>query len=259
MKLEGWQEQLRPRSFLYAVHYFWGALRDLDAAISKDTRGTVEWVISSITKGSPAIISFGGQSRLAAQDYTARIEGEFVSGVDMLTTEGQRPEVFPDAVIKKVLKLSELQVGRRPDRLSLIKVYTDHNETTIGTETRDRVKSLMEAKYESLGSVVGNLDSVSVHFGHEFRVWDEITGRPITCRFPRELLGKVKDALGRRILVYGVVRANYRGDRTLVVAEGIESYPEEAKLPTIEEMSGFVDDLTGGMSLEEYMQEIRGG
>ena len=102
------------------------------------------------------------------------------------------------------------------------------------------VKSLMGTKYETQGSVVGKLDTIRIHRGHEFRVWDEITERPIICRFPEELLATVKDALGHRVLVHGVIWANYRGVRTFVIAEGIESYPEEAQLPTIEEMSGLI-------------------
>lgn len=34
---------------------------------------------------------------------------------------------------------------------------------------------------------------------------------------------------------------------------------EDIPLPTIEEMSGLVEDMTGGLPLGEYMKEIRGG
>ena len=76
-----------------------------------------------------------------------------------------------------------------------------------------------------------------------------MSGRPVRCWFPEGMLDSIKNALGKRVLVFGDVRTNHRGEHMSVIVEGYESYPSEEELPTIEEMSGLIDDFTRGLSL----------
>jgi hypothetical protein len=234
-------------------------LQDLDAAISGDPHGTIDWTIAEIRKESPAIIAFAGRSRLLDLDHTPKVQTECMQGIRILTESEERPAYYPDATVMKLRRLGELQMPRRKDRLQHIEVFMDSDKVAIGLETVRKIRSLMEPRFESVGSVVGNLDSISIHSGTEFRVWDEFSGYAVTCRFPKELFDKVKEALGHRVLAFGLVKANYIGQKRLVMLEGLEPYPKEAELPTIEEMSGLVDDLTGGLSLKDYLEEIRNG
>jgi hypothetical protein len=61
------------------------------------------------------------------------------------------------------------------------------------------------------------------------------------------------------VLVHGVVKRNAQSLPVQIAVDGIESQPEQSELPTIDEMSGLVDDLIGDASLAEYMEDIRGG
>lgn len=258
-QVDGYQETLSPKTFITALRYFTGILRELDSAITNDPKGTVFWSIELLSKQSPATVGFRGYSSLIETNPIPKIQHDCIKGINLLTTEGERLPTYSNAVMTDILHLTNLQRTRRKDRLSLIKVYKNGHEAIIDSTTRENTQLLMEGAYESESSIVGNLDSITIHSGNEFRVWEEITGYAVTCRFPKHLLQSVKDALGNRVLVYGDVKRNHRGQPILINVHGFESYTEESKLPTIEEMSGLVDDFTDGLSLKEYLGEIRSG
>lgn len=105
------------------------------------------------------------------------------------------------------------------------------------------------------GSIVGSLEATIVHKGNEFRVWDENTGKAVPCYFPDHLLPVAAGHLKRRVLVYGTARLNRLDNIVSLQAKGIDDF-RESNLPTIKEMSGLVDDLTGGLPLSEYMKQL---
>jgi hypothetical protein len=89
-------------------------------------------------------------------------------------------------------------------------------------------------------------------------VWSETTGKPVTCRFDEQLFDRVRDALRRRIAVHGLVKWNALGHPISVAVEGMETIEPQREM-TIEEVSGAVEDFTGGLSLEDYLEELRNG
>ena len=87
------------------MKYFWDFLRDLDSAITGDPMGTVYWQIEHLSKESPALIAFRGQSRLATRDYISEIEDECIEGVNAINEIGERSRNYSDAALNKVLRL----------------------------------------------------------------------------------------------------------------------------------------------------------
>jgi len=259
LSLEGHQELLDPDRFTKAIRYFLGILRDLDAAISQNPKGTVSWGIHALSKGSPAVVAFRGQPLLVDRDYTPDIESECVEGLNRITTTGERSRRYSDATVFKIVRLARLQIGPPSERLDSIRVSLDGEKAVLSPSTLTNAQSLVEPRYESIGSLVGSLDSITVHSGNEFRVWNEVTGFAVRCRFSSEMMSQVKDLLGRRVVVHGSIRSNERGQPTSVEVKDFETYPEESELPAIEEMSGLVDDFTDGMPLKDYLEAIRDG
>ena len=260
LRLQGYQENLHPGSFIQAVKNLWGILRDLDAAISKDPRGTVEWDIHALSRSSPALIQFSGKSLLTGPDYSEEIQTECITGLRLLTEKGERLPSYSDSAINRALHMAKLNKRRPHERLSLIEVSNEHGiPARLNEATVTHIESLMVTRYESEGSVVGSLDTITVHKGREFRVWEEVANRAVTCKFPEEMLNDVKSALGKRVVVYGLLNANYQGQPTSIRVKGFEGYPSESDLPTIREMSGLVEDFTSGQTLKKYIEEVRNG
>lgn len=118
-------------------------------------------------------------------------------------------------------------------------------EASVGLTTLANIQTIKGPTYESLGSVAGKLDAISVHRAFEFRIWSDQTGKPVTCRFAESLLDTVKEALRQKVLVVGHVKYNALGQPITIAAQAIERQATSRE-PTIEEVSGLVEDFTGG-------------
>ena len=103
---------------------------------------------------------------------------------------------------------------------------------------------------------MGKLESLSVHKGHEFRVWDKNTGKPVVCKFLPDLMGRVKEMLPATVVVSGVIHSNSAGIPIKMDLEELSLENGEPILPAIHEMSGIVEDFTGGRTLKEYLEDM---
>ena len=142
-------------------------------------------------------------------------------------------------------------------RLGRIDVYTNGRRVLINERTLDAINKLTAEKHQSVGSVLGRLETIAVHRDTEIRVWDENTNKPVSCRYPRDLEDSVKSLLRERVLVSGLVTYNPNSQPVRVEMSGIERYPDENELPSIDEMSGLLVDATGGKTLAEYLKQMR--
>lgn len=257
--LEGHDRVLRPDAFIRALRGFSKLLRELDASVSHDPYGSVTWEIASLRKESPAVIGFKPHQRKQYEkridDYREEIKRTCVKGLDILSKKPERLGVYSDRALDRAEYLAKLRSG---DRFDEMKVISQEMEAVVGVTTLANIQTIKGPTYEGSGSVVGMLEAISVHLSFEFRVWSEVTGKPVTCRFDESLLDKVKELLRNKVLVFGSVKWNSLGQPISIAVEGIEpqgAVPE----PTIETVSGIVDDFTEGMSLADYLEELRNG
>jgi hypothetical protein len=253
--LDGYDGELDARALLNAGYLFLGLLHDLDIAVSSDTRGSLTWEISTLSKSSPAQLGFVGRAkRGTGQDRSPEIESRCIRGMSLLAERAERDPYYSDQALYKAYGLARL---RQRHLFSRIVIHTRNEEVSVEPSIVQNVDDLTKEIEESEGSIVGNLDSISVHKGNEFRVWNEINGKAVTCRFPNSLLSAAKEHLKQRVLVYGTLRRNGLGEIGSIVVGGIEAYPSDEHLPTIEEMSGSIPNISGGLPLREYMKLLR--
>ena len=84
LRLEGHDEVLNPNTYINALRHFGEMLRELDLAISKGRMGSIHWEIESISKNSPALVTFRGRS-LTAVDSLAQVERTCIVGLKQLS------------------------------------------------------------------------------------------------------------------------------------------------------------------------------
>jgi len=130
------------------------------------------------------------------------------------------------------------------------------DEAHFNVATLHNIETIQGPTFESLGSVTGTLEAISVHKGHEFRVWSEMTGKPVTCRFQRAIIESVKESLESKVVVTGMVKSNALGHPVSVSVNEMEKIGDAPDMP-LEEISGAIEDFTGGMTLGEYLDDLR--
>lgn len=258
----GTLDKISLSAFIEALNNFLRALKDLDATISRDPRGSLIWEIVTLQKNSPPLVGVAPEQkpyfkRKGFQDFSGVVESQLIENTRMLAFSGERNQFLSDSALKRLENLAKKTPALGPMGIFQSNNGPDSpkNETLITPQTLTNVRRLTGAKYHAFGSIKGNLDAISVHRDYEFRVWDETTHKAVTCKFTPEDLDRVKALLKQRVVVLGNLTSNSAGSPISISVEEIIPSPKN-QLPTIEEMSGLVKDFTGGKSLKEYMEEL---
>lgn len=252
----GTEDRIPLTAFIDSLRNFLLVLQDLDATISHDSRGSMIWEVVSLQKNSPPVIGVAPkQKRAQDRNVSEVVEEQLITNTRLLLSSGERNQYMSDAALTRVERLAKLtpKVGTMAIYLNGSGVIKD--EADITENTLKNVRQLTGVKYSAYGSIVGSLDAITVHKGNEFRVWDETTKKPVRCKFDEGALDHVKSLLKGRVLVSGIVQSNSAGNPIVISVEDLEAAPKRI-LPTIEEMSGLVEDFTAGKSLKEYMKEL---
>lgn len=251
----GTRDRIDLAAFIDSLRNFLSVLRDLDSTISRDPHGTIIWEVVSLQKSSPPVVGVAPNQKRGFDDFSEAVEGQFIENARMLLEQGERTSFMSDAAL---LRLETL--AKRTPKLGSMAVYVNaedapKRETLITERTLENVQQLTKARYSAYGSTVGSLDAISVHRGNEFRVWDETTNKPVLCKFSERDLGHVKALLKSRVTVSGTINSNSAGNPISILIEEVVPNPIKA-LPTIEEMSGFVEDFTEGKGLKQYLKDL---
>jgi len=253
LKLQGRGGWLRPGCLLVSVRAFWSVLRQLDATLSGEPGGSVEWEISAMKKSGPAEIVFIGHLRRPPKDYLHEIRRAALDGVHAVSHSAQRPYWFSDPALEQLKVLAEQHAS-----MDEIAVIVDGREERLEPGAAEQIGKIAGSRYETLSSVVGTLESLSVNRGMRFRVRSEITGQRVTCRFHgAQLFGEAKQYLGQRVMVFGQLTFNSLDEPIWMRVSGLEPCEPKEALPNIAYMSGRISKLTGDLKLGEYISRLR--
>lgn len=116
-------------------------------------------------------------------------------------------------------------------------------KATISPEVVPDLGQLINVRFQEIGSVEGRLEMISIHRVPRFTVYHTITQRSIRCKFEPKLLDLVKEALGRRVVISGVVYFNYRHEAVRVDLQKLTILPKEEELPSTKELRGMAPEV----------------
>ena len=116
-----------------------------------------------------------------------------------------------------------------------------------------------EIHHKSIGAVEGRLELASLPGeGRWFNVCHAMTGNVVKCELSEGLVDEFASNLGRRVTVSGLVSCNATGEPISIAVDRIRAFEEENTLPSIDDMIGLAPDITGELTTEEYIRELRG-
>ncbi|MEH0823429.1 MULTISPECIES: hypothetical protein [unclassified Micromonospora] len=142
-------------------------------------------------------------------------------------------------------------------RLSLIVDGLPKKTILVTRRSSVHLTRALQIRRESIGSVTGRIDSMSVHKKPYAGLWAKRGGRRIQVDLPSDdLVDVARDALGKDVTVRGRIRRNDAGQILLLRASSIEPLPEATE-PLVE-LAGAFPDLTGGQDPVTYLEGLRG-
>ena len=238
--------------FLRTLESLMAVIQDVDSTVSGRSRGSARWDIVALSKNSPAQAEINGESRLKVGDFVCTIQEAVIGGMDTLGNRPERPDYFSYSALTNVKRMA-IQARR----LDFLTVYAGPRRVVVNQNVFNNIEYLIGSGSVSLGSIRGSLDSITVHSGHEFRVWVDNKRKPVACRFKKARMSEVLALVKHEVAVFGELRRNARGEPVYMVVEEFRPIECPARLPSIEDMSGLIEDLYGGMSLREHMDDLR--
>lgn len=129
----------------------------------------------------------------------------------------------------------------------------------ITDTARRHLEAGVEKEYrDSIGSLTGQLDTVTVHNKFEATLWPEQGGASVRMRFDADLVEVVKSHLGRRVEASGWIRRDQDGRVVQLKLRDLQGLPTFEESPPLTELVGLDPDFTGGLSAADYLREMRG-
>src|SRR5487761_1821994 len=200
-------------------------IREVGGAVVGGDADSVRWYVESVTSGS---IRF----ELRPEPATDAVSYSRMPDVVHAVAGGL-------ALLERAAELAD-QVGRG---LPAIRVGNAAAPVELTAQLKANVTKVLGSRrfVESIGTVEGRLETVSVHERSYFNVYDDLTGERIECHFSSDLTPpEVGRWVGRRVAVTGTIRYRTTGEIVSVQADELYVFPEPESLPSATDVLGIL-------------------
>ncbi len=250
LTLLGATEYVSFSAFLEAARDVRDILVALGPAVSPSEGTALEWSITN-----SYIDSFHIEVACVTNPVAgAAVAQIFVEGMEAIEKKAERPALFDDYVLEKAKHLSN--VGNRDDTARIV-LGSGTSEVHISQHISANVDALIGFQFEEVGAVEGRITGVNIYRRNTCSIHEYTNERRVECSFDGDLLGEIVAALGKRAIVYGVVRTDAHGEPVSVRVERVEQMRSRDDLPSIADLRGIDPDFTGGMDAAEYVRMMR--
>jgi hypothetical protein len=164
---------------------------------------------------------------------------------------------WPDAVGPRA-KRAVRSIVQQLDKVPAITIEADEQSPLIIEHVALRLDIGRPGFPPEHTSVDGVIDLISVRGHVQFSIQEHGSNRRIRCAISEDWLPRAKDALGKRVVVEGLVRFNKEG--VPISISGITSLwqrPDEKR--PLSAIIGALPDFTGGLPAGEYVRRLRNG
>jgi hypothetical protein len=186
-----------------ALTEFSAFLAALDVAMSAKGRRTLIFRVTSLSYNSPPEVGIAIESRASGTNHGPAVLRRAVQGIQELETGRERPLTLPYEALDHLRRLAGY--ARQPKERVLFD-STSLGVSGVVTATLGKKADRVLARGDALGSIEGQLETVSVHGQQSFTIYDAVTGRGVRCYFPEGMFARAVAALGKRAIVSGRIR-----------------------------------------------------
>jgi hypothetical protein len=245
----GTRRGIDARALTLALSNFVAYLGDIDRGLSGDSRGTLDCVIADMKmvsgNNSTALrIQLSPIARETDRDFGGEVTSLGVDGLHRIETEQGTPAYLSLDGMNQLRKMVGV-IGRFG--VTGVQVTGGGKEASLSTRSVASITELIRPRRRSIGSIEGVLEMISVHKKPHFTLYSSVTKKAVSCNFVEsEFLDVVKDSLGHRVSVSGVIHSNAKGEPLFVNVENIRHLRSLQELGSIRRDLGFDEgaDLT---------------
>ncbi len=216
--------------------------------------GTVFHVVS-LSHSSPATIEcepIGKDGMLSFDDFDSIRK-------NLNLVEGGQTRYLSHPVLFAMEKIAQFN----PQKIAWAEIQTISGDTkderVYKLDDRFR-KNLLEARHAEekvVSTIDGKLEQINIHNNaNTFKIYTFFS--PVACKFPQELLGEVRRALGAFVSVWG--QCSYRPDAAIPYKMDVREMkvlPPGKDLPSLRDLYGIAPDATEDKAPEEFVRELR--
>lgn len=220
--------------FRKALDSFIDLLTEVDKETSESGILTIEWAISSIRSGSIHITAVANPvDENLHRTRPAEVIKTVSQGLDQL----QEAPIIPDGFSESALKYSKtFGAILDPNNFAEIRFKSKSWSKSIAPRLAGNIDEITRTTQKFYGSIEGILVSISVAGKQSLGIRNSIEGKTITCYFKDELFESAKEALGRRVYVFGLIRQRVHGAKINIQVDELRILPSADELPTINEI-----------------------
>lgn len=220
--------------FQQALEHFLTILAEIDRGLSSRGTPDIEWSISSVRSAS---LHLTAEANLVSDDIEPNRPFEviltFARGMELIQERPERPLMFSNKALRSVKAFSEML---SPENFAEIEFSTDNWRIQITKSLSANVAELIEDYHKSYGSIEGTLVSISIANKQSFGIRDVLDGRVVKCFFPDNLFETARNALGKRIYVFGIIRQQTHGQKINIQVTDLKVLPEFNELLSLKDI-----------------------
>lgn len=235
-----------------------GVLRDLDAKNSDDGRAGIHWHITKATTNSPLTLTLTPHVAPRRRDNSREVGRAFVRGMRKLESGKGVPSDFSDDTLKEARALLGL-LDRGVTRMEFSVPGEDVIAPTLRSAALiDEFLGRRSTYHVADTTIEGSLETVTIHGGDAFDVFDQLTGTRVRCVLPEGQLQTAVSALGKRVAVAGLAKFNDKGRPVSIEVESIRVMLDKDRIPKASDFEGEGRlDITGGIESSEFVRRLR--
>lgn len=200
-------------------------LTEIDQEISDTGEVGVEWAITEVQQGS--IIITAEANILDEQVETERpqrIINVFRDSLELIKEKPQRPLYFNNKALYNVKKFSELI---DPNDFADIEFSTENWRFYVTKNIAANVDEITQKFYSIYGSIEGQLVSINIAKRQNMGIRSLTDDKIIRCFFPKELFEQAREALGKRVYVFGLIRQYLHGEKINIQVQEMKVFPKK--------------------------------
>ncbi|MGV9805561.1 hypothetical protein [Micromonospora chersina] len=263
--LPGAEGNADARRALAALDRFLALLGQLeDSVLNKratrsDERTT--WAITHVRLGS--LVTTLAPNRLKRGATTRTLDEVAGTAVSGLAEAEQRDGVPPGWTVKAAnvgVELANVLGLLATDGMvvELLEQGQVVRNVTVTRRAAEHLAAALKVRRQSIGSLIGMLDTVSLHQKREAGLWLERTGERVPVTFDATQTGQVTASLGKRVEISGRITRDLDDRLQGIKMRSLTVLPDKAATTPASDLIGLDPDLTGGSTPEDYLREIRG-